>query len=484
MSDLLKDHKNYRVFNYFQEICRIPHGSGNTLELRNYIVSIAKEHEFDHVVEVGGNVVVIREGSGDCINAQPVMLQSHLDMVCEKESDIEHDFEKDPLDLYIEDGFIKARGTTLGGDDGIGVAYMLSLLTDPDYSGPRLDCVFTTDEEIGMLGATTMDFSRIRARRLINLDCESEGVFITGCAGGERLSASLSIKHKSITGFQTDIVVSGLTGGHSGDEINKGRANAIRILSRFLFMAKKAGCDYHLITVNGGNKDNAIPREATASLVVTSSPVRLCDLAEEYNKIIFREYGDVDPGITVNVYEAGREASHKAMDNSILDPFFLLTYSMPDGVINMSRDIADLPETSVNLGILKTDKRSIEASYLLRSSLSHRRNELLERMTLILNAANAGVTCSNSYPAWEYKKDSPLRESLSGLWKEMYGKAPEISAIHGGLECGIISDKCPDMDIVAIGPDILDIHTPQERLDIESASRVYDFLVRFLRDCK
>ncbi len=484
MGELLKDHKNYIVFKYFQEICRIPHGSGNTAKLREYIISLAREHELEYVSEANGNVIVIREASEDCKNAASVMLQGHMDMVCEKESDCQHDFTSDPLDVYEEDGFLKARGTTLGGDDGIGVAYMLVLLTDPDYSGPRIDCVFTVDEETGVTGASNLDFSRIRARRLINLDSEKEGTFVVGCAGGEELNASLSLNHTEVTGFRTDIEISGLTGGHSGDEIGKGRANAVRLLSRFLYMLKKNRCDYHLISVNGGNKMNAIPREASASIVISSSPVRIYDLADDFSGEIRREYGDTDPGFNISIFEAGKEASHRVIDNSVLDRFFLATYSIPDGVMRMSHSMADLPETSVNLGILRTDIESIECTYLLRSSIAGRRNELLERMTLILKAANAGITCNNPYPAWEFRKDSPLRERMVSLWKEMFGKDPEITAIHGGLECGIISGKCPDVDIIAIGPDILDIHTPKERLDIESASRVYDFLQRFLRDCK
>ena len=482
MSELLIDHKNYIVFKFFQELSRIPHGSGNTSGVKDYIVSIAEKHELDHVVDACGNVIVVRDASPDNSTGVPVMLQAHMDMVCAKTGDCDHNFDTDPLDLYIDGGFLTARGTTLGGDDGIGVAYMLALLTDPDYSGPRIDCVFTVDEEIGMDGANVLDLTRCRAKRLINLDSENEGIFTAGCAGGVRMNASLPIKKVKVTGFQADIVISGLTGGHSGDCIAEGRANAIVLLFRFLFHLRSAGAKFNLISVKGGEKDNAIPRDALASIVVSSSPVSIGDLAEEFRKIIAAEYSDTDPGICMNIYEARKEAVHSAISDSYLSSLFLMTYSIPNGVMAMSRYFDHLPETSTNLGVVETKGSSINCMYLLRSSLASRKQELLERMTLILGSAGAKVSTGSNYPAWEYKKDSPLRESMVGLWTEMFGKPPVVTAIHGGLECGIISSKCPDMDIVSIGPDIPDIHTPDERLDIESASRVYDFLVRFLKE--
>ncbi|MBR5337126.1 MAG: aminoacyl-histidine dipeptidase [Lachnospiraceae bacterium] len=484
MSELLTDHKNYIVFKFFQEISRIPRGSGNISGIRDYIASIAKEHGLDHVVDACGNVVVVRDASSEDSTGIPVMLQSHMDMVCAKTSDSNHDFENDPLDLYTEDGFLKARGTTLGGDDGIGVAYMLALLTDPDYVGPRIDCIFTVDEETGMVGANALDLTRIRAKRLINLDSENEGVFTTGCAGGIKVHADLPYASAKFTGFRTDIKISGLLGGHSGDEIVKGRANAILLLSRFLYFLKDSGTDYHLISINGGEKDNAIPREAAASIVVSSSPTKVSDLAVQFKKIVLHEYAATDPGISIEVFEAPRDAEHMGMNESALRSLFLMTYSVPNGVVAMSRDIDGLPETSTNLGIISTESGSIKCAFLLRSSIASRKKELLERMTIILEAAGASVETGGSYPEWAYKKKSPLRDSMAKLWKEMFGRDPVITAIHGGLECGIISSKCPDMDIVSIGPDIPDIHTPNERLDIESASRVYDFLVKYLQDCK
>lgn len=481
MSQLLENHKNYIVFKYFQEISAIPHGSGNTRAIRNYIMDLAKKHNLKHTMDSAGNVIAFREASTGYENVPPLMLQSHVDMVCEKESGSAHDFNKDPLSLYIEDGFLKAKDTTLGGDDGIGVSYMLALLTDENYRGPGIECIFTVDEETGMDGAHGLDLSKCRAHRLINLDTEQEGTFITGCAGGSRIKAVLPIKTRIMRGYQADITISGLKGGHSGDEIDKGRGNAIQLMSRFLFYLLRAKATFGILSIEGGDKDNAIPREASASIVITSSPTRLCDLADNFRKNLAEEFAATDPDITISIYEAPSETEHFAITEECQNSIYLMLYAVPNGVIEMSHSIPGIPETSTNLGTVRTTGSNIECSYLLRSAFASRKRELIQRMTLILKNAGAMVTYGHSYPAWEYKPQSPLRKEMSQVWEKMFGKAPGVTAIHGGLECGIISSRNESLDIVSIGPDILDIHTPKERLDIESASRVYDFLVEFLK---
>lgn len=481
MSHLLEDHKNYFVFKYFQEISAIPHGSGNTRAIRNYIMDVANKHNLEHTMDPTGNIIAFREASPGYESLPPLILQSHVDMVCEKESDSTHDFNTDPLSLYIEDGFLKAKGTTLGGDDGIGVSYMLAFLTDDNYQGPRLECVFTVDEETGMEGAHGLDLSKCRADRMINLDSESEGTFITGCAGGSKINAVLPIKTRIMRGYQADITISGLKGGHSGDEINKGRGNAIQLMSRFLFYLLRAKATFGLLSIEGGDKDNAIPRDAKASIVITSSPTRLCDLADSFRKMLSAEYAATDPHIEISIYEATSETEHFAITEECQNSIYLMLYAIPNGVIEMSHSIPGIPETSTNLGKVRSTGSNIECTYLLRSSFASRKRELIQRMTLILKSAGATVTYSSSYPAWEYKPESALRDELSKVWERMYGSAPEVTAIHGGLECGIISSKKEGLDIVSLGPDILDIHTPKERLDIESASRVYDFLVEYLK---
>ncbi|MBR4753974.1 MAG: aminoacyl-histidine dipeptidase [Lachnospiraceae bacterium] len=482
MSELLREHKNYIVFKYFQEIAAIPHGSGNTRAIRNYIVDLAKKHNLDHTMDPTGNIIIMRDAAPGYENSAPVMLQGHVDMVCEKESGSKHDFNLDPLSLYVEDGFLKAKETTLGGDDGIGVSYMLALLTKEDYQGPRIECVFTVDEETGMDGAHGLDLSKCRADYLINLDSEKEGTFVTGCAGGSRIRAVLPIKTRIMRGYQADITISGLKGGHSGDEIDKGRANAIQLMSRFLFHLLRSKATFGLLSIDGGDKDNAIPREASASIVITSSPARLCDLADTFRRFVSDEFAATDPDIQITIYEAQRETEHFAITEECQNSIYLMTYAIPNGVIAMSQSIPGIPETSTNLGIVRSTGSNIECSYLLRSSFASRKRELIQRMTLILKSAGAQVTYGHSYPAWEYKPESGFRKKLSKLWEKMYGSAPEVTAIHGGLECGIISSKKESLDIVSMGPDILDIHTPKERLDIESASRVYDFLVEFLKE--
>ena len=482
MSELLQDHKNYIVFKFFQEIASIPHGSGNTREIRNYIVDIAKSHNLEHSMDSSGNIIIIREAAPGYEGISPLMLQGHVDMVCEKESDSKHDFKTDPLSIYIEDGFLKAKGTTLGGDDGIGVCYMLALLTTQDYQGPRIECVFTVDEETGMDGAHGLDLSKCRADKMINLDSENEGTFVTGCAGGSRIKAVLPIKTRIMRGFQADITISGLKGGHSGDEIDKGRANAIQLMARFLFYLLRSKATFGVLSIEGGDKDNAIPREATASIVITSSPTRLCDLADNFRKFVSEEYAATDPDIKITIYEAPKETEHFAITEECQNSIYLMLYAVPNGVIAMSHSIPGITETSTNLGVVRSTGSNIECCYLLRSSFASRKRELIQRMTLILKSAGAVVTYGHSYPAWEYKPESILRKELSQVWERMYGNTPTVTAIHGGLECGIISSKKESLDIVSLGPDILDIHTPKERLDIESASRVYDFLVEYLKE--
>ncbi len=481
MSQLLEDRKNYIVFKYFQEFSAIPHGSGNTRAIRNYIIDVANKHNLEYTMDSAGNVMVFREAAAGYESVAPLMLQGHVDMVCEKESGSAHDFNTDPLSLYIEDGFLKAKDTTLGGDDGIGVSYMLALLTDENYRGPRIECIFTVDEETGMDGAHGLDLSKCKAHRLINLDTEQEGTFVTGCAGGSRIKAVLPIKTRIMKGYQADITISGLKGGHSGDEIDKGRGNAIQLMSRFLFYLLRAKATFGILSIEGGDKDNAIPREASASIVITSSPTRLCDLADNFRKNLSEEFAATDPDITITIYEAPSETEHFAITEECQNSIYLMLYAVPNGVIEMSHSIPGIPETSTNLGIVRSTGSNIECSYLLRSAFASRKRELIQRMTLILKNAGAMVTYGHSYPAWEYKPESPLRKEMSQVWEKMFGKAPRVTAIHGGLECGIISSKNESLDIVSIGPDILDIHTPKERLDIESASRVYDFLVEYLK---
>ncbi|MBE6014883.1 MAG: aminoacyl-histidine dipeptidase [Lachnospiraceae bacterium] len=471
---------NSQVFKYFGEISRIPRGSGNTKAISNYLVETAKAAGLWHCSDSVNNVIIIREATAGYEDVPAVMLQGHMDMVCEKDDTSSHDFEKDGLDLDIDGDFLFAKGTTLGGDDGIAVAYMLTLLTAPDYKGPRIECVFTVDEETGMEGAYAIDLSSCKAKRLINLDVEEEGVFITGCAGGTRLISTLSFTRMTGTGSLYDINISGLVGGHSGDEINKKRANAIRLGARLLYHLKDMDVPFELVSFNGGAKDNAIPRSASITICSYCEEDKLRSLVDAYAKEIASEYYPAEKTININL-ETDKTGNkpHMVISDRSLKSLLLMAYSMPNGVIATSKSIHGLTETSVNLGILTTTESEIKATYLLRSSVAGRLRSLKERMLLILDAAGCETKTGNSYPGWEYAEQSPLRDAMAAFWEKKYGRMPAIKAIHGGLECGIIKSKA-DVDIVAIGPDIVDIHTPGERMSISSASRVFDYLKEFL----
>ena len=468
-----------RVFHYFEEICKIPHGSGNTRHISDYLVQFAKNHDLKYIQDEMNNVVIYKPGTAGYENAPTVIVQGHMDMVCEKRPDVDHDFIKDGLNLSVEGDYVSANGTTLGGDDGIAVAYGLALLESDTIAHPPLEVFITVDEEIGLLGAVGFDCSVLKGRRFINLDSEAEGSLWISCAGGLSGISHIPVTRLEAKGEKLTVKISGLMGGHSGAEIDKNRANANSLLGKFLHgLDAKAG--YELISVQGGQKDNAITRESIAELLTVKENVEAVkEYAASMQTAWREEYTGTDEGITVTVTEEGEQ------DAKVLHPtskekvvFFLV--NVPYGVQKMSGTIKGLVETSTNIGILKTSENEVLGSSSIRSSVETARDALSDKIEYLTEFLGGEYERQGVYPAWEYRKDSPLRDKMVEVYEEMYGQKPNVVAIHAGLECGLFYKKMEGLDCVSLGPDMKDIHTSEEVLSISSTERVWKYLVKVL----
>lgn len=470
------------VFEMFEQLCGIPHGSRNTKAISDFCVRFAQEHGLNYRQDDSNNVILFAPATPGMEQAQPVMLQGHLDMVCEKEADCPLDLQKEGLNLRTDGEWIWAEGTTLGGDDGIAVAYALAILADPTIPHPPLEVVLTTDEEIGMLGAAAIDLSEVKARRVLNIDSEEEGVLLAGCAGGATVCCHIPLMWTLKKGLRATVQITGLRGGHSGMEIQKGRANANKLMGRFLNEMDEAFA-YALCTVNGGNKDNAIARESTADVVIL--PERLAELtafAAQRQEAYRAEYGEADPDITVAV-TPGTEDTFEIMMGDCRRSVLSVLQQLPNGVQQMSRDIEGLVQTSLNLGILKVDFRGIHLTSSVRSSVNAEKQQLIQQLAEICGKLGGSCEVMGEYPAWEYKADSPLREIMTEVYLEQYGRKPAVEVIHAGLECGLLSGKLDGLDCVSFGPDIVDIHTTREKLSIPSVQRTWKLLLEVLKRC-
>ncbi len=481
---VLADLEPGSVFHYFEEITKIPHGSGNVRQISDYLKRFAEERGLACVQDGLCNIMIVKDAAAGYEEKEPIILQGHMDMVAVSAPGVKTDMTRDPLRLQIDGGRIRAEGTSLGGDDGIAVAYALALLDAKDIPHPRLEVVLTVDEETGMQGAKEIDLSALRGRRLINLDQEEEGVIITSCAGGARVDVSIPLRREEAVlqdVRKLTVQVSGLLGGHSGMEIDKGRGNANCLLGRILkglsdqFAAR-------LVSMRGGLADNAIPREAEAEILVdiTNTEAALNYVAEQEREIR-EELGDGDPGLSVRCAAADEADGRTACcDASSSGRAAACLCALPNGVTAMSRELAGLVETSLNLGIVSTEQDRLLLSYAVRSSVDGEREALCRRMEETAAAFGAKATVRNSYPGWAYRKDSPLRDSVARIYEKMYGRKPVLEAIHAGVECGILAAKIPGLDCVSIGPDMSDVHTAQESLDIASVQRTWEFLCAIL----
>ncbi|MDD3414301.1 MAG: aminoacyl-histidine dipeptidase [Lachnospiraceae bacterium] len=478
-----KGYQPEKVFQYFEEICQIPHGSGNLDEISQYLVDFAKKRNLSYTQDESKNVIMIKEASKGYEKYETIMIQGHMDMVCEKNADSKHDFKKDPLDLCIIDDYLFAKGTTLGGDDGIAVAYALAILDDDTCMHPRLEVVITTDEEIGMLGATKLDLSNCKAKKMLNIDSEEEGILLTSCAGGLRGTCEVPVRYKEKTGEKYDLVVCGLKGGHSGTEIDKYRGNANIILGRLLHFIG-TNLSYNIVTLQGGLQDNAIPREANAEILVNNEDIDDFEaIIREFEKTIQNEYRANEENISVYCENRGK-CKEKALTDKTQERVIFLLNTIPDGVQQMSMETKGLVQTSLNIGIMRLHEKTFSLTCALRSSIKSQKEALSDRLRYLTETIGGVYKEASSYPAWEYRADSSLRELMVRIYEEMFSEKPEIKGIHAGLECGIIYEKMKGIDIISFGPDILDIHTPRERLSILSVERMYEYLLKILENCK
>ena len=471
------------VWKYFEDICGIPHGSGNEKAVSDYCVAFAREHGLEVWQDEAWNVVIVKEASAGYEDREPLILQGHLDMVCEKKTDCDIDFEKDGLRIFVDGDYVRAEGTTLGGDDGIAVAYALAVLADDSLPHPRLEAVFTTSEEVGMDGAAALDVSVLKGHTVLNMDSEEEGILLAGCAGGCSVGIRLPVERRKKSGIHAVLTVDGLLGGHSGAEIDKGRGNASRLLASVLTeLGKKMECE--LISINGGLKDNAIPRECHAELLFPEGmseearreAEQLCAASGERLR---QEYGAADPNLSVRL-EFGERTEADVFVESAYEHAMALLTALPNGVICMSEDIEGLVQTSLNLGVLKTEEE-LMLRYSVRSSVSAEKEALVEQIRQTVYQEGGSMTVNGDYPAWEYRKDSPFRDDCVRIYKELFGTEPKVQAIHAGLECGLLASKIPDLDCISIGPQMHDIHTTEERLCISSVERMWSYILEIIK---
>ncbi len=462
------------VFKYFEEISAVPRGSGHTDKISDYCVDFAKKHKLKFIREDIGNVIIFKNGTLGRENEEPVILQGHLDMVWEKEEGSTFDFENEGINLKVEGDYLTANGTTLGGDDGIAVAICLAILDSRNLSHPPLEVVFTVNEETGMDGARTIDTSVLNGKRMINLDSESESVLWVSCAGGARAEIILNLFKEKNNLKAYEIQISGLHGGHSGSEIHKGYANASVLMGKLLKEISQNG-EIYITDVTGGKMDNAITRESTATVCVNFD---ISKIVNDFTAEIGKKYKNSDPNIKITFTCIKAEESFDKRSSDVL--VSILSY-LPYGVTSMSEEIKGLVQTSLNPGILETNGSTVRIGYSVRSSVNKEKEDLIEELKNLAKSHGAEIEIYGEYPAWEYKKDSPLRDTMARIYKEKFGKELEITAIHAGLECGIFNGKINSLDCVSIGPDMLDIHTPKEKLSISSSKRIYEFVVETLR---
>ena len=465
------------VFGYFEEICAIPHGSRNTGMISNYLVDFAREHGLRYIQDSLNNVILFQEGTCGMEDHAPVILQGHMDMVCEKDADCPLDMAVQGLDVTHDGSFVFARGTTLGGDDGIALAYALALLADKTIPHPPLEVIITVDEEIGMLGADAIDLSMLQGRTLINLDSEDEGIFTVACAGGCRSTLTLDVERRPVYGPCIRLSVDGLQGGHSGAEIHKNRANANKVIGEFMRRVQEL-MPLCLTSFSGGSKDNAIPRSAQATMVAMGIRLeRINEIAHQLQQEVRETYDE--PEATVQAFDVDALGGNGLTTESTAQVISLLC-AVPNGIQAMSADIPGLVQTSLNLGIAKLGDR-FSATFSVRSSVNREKTELVEKLKKLCAFYNGTYSEMGDYPAWEYRKESALRDTMVRIYTEMFGKAPEVMAIHAGLECGILGEKIPGLDCVSVGPQMHDIHTSREKLEVASTERTWNFLLEVLK---
>ena len=478
MRNVLKDLNPSLVFKYFEELSQIPRGSYNEQEISDYLVNFAKKLNLEVVQDEHLNVIIRKPATPGYENCPGVILQGHMDMVCEKNKDVNHDFEKDPIKLRIVDDMIYASGTTLGADNGIAVAMSLAVLASNDLQHPALEVLVTTNEEAGMTGAKGLDADLLKGKYIINLDSEEEGYLLVSCAGGNRSYVSLPLTYKNIDDNKQAFLVEvkGLLGGHSGMDIVKQRANSNVVMGRIL---NSLNLDFDLVEVNGGSKNNAIPRECEAIVVVNKDQAdTLKANVSKIEEILKHEFKTTDPGLQVIVSET---TADKVITDDCKSKAILLLNFIPNGIQTVSKDIEGLVESSSNLGVVKTTDDTMTFESAVRSSVATLRENLNAKTKMLCDTVNAKFENTDGYPAWEYAKDSKLEHICIDVYEKLTGKKPIITAIHAGVECGLLLDKMKGAQAISMGPNMFEVHTPNEHLSISSVQNVYDYLLAVLK---
>lgn len=487
MSSVLKGLEPERVFYYFEEISKIPRGSGNEQEISDYLVAFAKERGLYVNQDSYLNVIIKKDGTTGYENAPTVIIQGHIDMVCEKNANTDHDFENDGIKLLIDGDFITADGTTLGADNGIAVAYALALLDADNIAHPPLEIIMTTDEEVGMTGALNMDVSELVGNYFINMDSEEEGELCVSCAGGLRAHINLPFNSSEIKTSDyiiKEISVKNLKGGHSGMDIDKGRANANKLTGRILCKLNEK-LDIKLIDIYGGMKDNVIPRESFCTIAINKNDEEtFIELLDSVSSNIANEYRTSDPDITIYSSTINCETTVEVIDSDALQKVVFLLMTLPNGIQTMSSELEDIVESSLNLGRVAKEDDKIVFLFAIRSSIRSLKYHITKQIELFAKMCNAEFIKTNEYPEWEYNKDSKLLNICVETYEKMYGKKPLVKAIHAGLEPGVFIEKLPKLDAISFGPDTIDVHSPDEKVSISSTRRTWEFLCNVLKEIK
>ncbi|UTC65052.1 aminoacyl-histidine dipeptidase [Treponema sp. OMZ 788] len=469
------------VFKWFYEISQIPRGSGNERAISDFLVKFAKDRNLEVHQDKAMNVIIKKSGTAGYEKSPAVIIQGHMDMVCEKEASSNHDFLKDPIKFVVKDGMLYADKTTLGGDDGIAVAYALTVLDSKDIPHPPLEVLITTEEETGMGGAMALTDEHLQGSRLLNIDSEEEGVFLVSCAGGANIHVFFDIKKEAAKGKFLKVTVGGLLGGHSGIEINKQRANSIKLLGRVLYNIKQNE-KINIVEISGGSKHNAIAKDAYAVIAVENADAVL-KIVEKMAADFKGEYRAVDKLLSLTAAEAQNPLGQmftKELTHNIIE----FMAGIPNGVQYMSMEIPGLVQTSLNNGVLEEIDGRIKFTTSVRSSVKSALDEIVDVLRIQAERCGAEFKKASEYPAWEYSPDSPVRDAAVNVYKKLNGKEPVITAIHAGLECGLLKKTLPTVDAVSFGPNLYDVHTPNEHMDIASVERVWKFLLAYLAELK
>lgn len=476
--------KSKKVFEFFYELNAVPRPSKKEEKVSNFLKKFAEDRKLEVVQDKAWNIIIKKDGTGSLKDAPTVILQGHMDMVTEKKPGSKHNFDSDPIEMEVSGDILKAKDTTLGADNGLGVAMILAILDDDKIEHPPLECLITSDEETGMTGAHDLDPKNLSGEILLNLDTEEEGKFYLSCAGGSVNILTIPTKFADVKGLAVDFEASGLLGGHSGLMIGEGRANANKIVGRFLGYLEQAGIKFNLINVDGGNKNNAITREAKAELVIKTADFdKVKEISDTLQEALKTEYTPQDKDVKVELKKK-EEGTFKAMSEEDTLKVTNALVLIPFGPLYYSKIIEDLVQTSSNIGVVKTTKDSVTLESSIRSSVKTQQDEIIAEFDALAKLVGAESDNNSFYPAWPLNTDSKIKDLCVKTWKKDFGKEPEIVAIHAGLECGILKEKMPNLDAISFGPEIHGAHTTEEQASISSTERVWEFLLDLLKAIK